>query len=147
LLADRPEPRVLAERLAGAERLFVVARGLLQAAALEAALKIKETARIVAEGISTADFRHGPIAAVDRDVPVLAFEHSGPAAQDVRELVAELETRGARVARLAVGDAVPEALAVIPAVVRAQQLALELALARGLDPDAPAGLSKITATH
>jgi glucosamine--fructose-6-phosphate aminotransferase (isomerizing) len=147
LLADRAEPRVLAERLAGAERLFVVARGLLQAAALEAALKIKETARIVAEGISTADFRHGPIAAVDRDVPVLAFEHAGPAARDVRELVAELETRGARVARLAVGDAVPEALAVIPAVVRAQQLALELALARGLDPDAPAGLSKITATH
>jgi glucosamine--fructose-6-phosphate aminotransferase (isomerizing) len=42
---------------------------------------------------------------------------------------------------------VPEALAAIPAVVRAQQLALELALARGLDPDAPAGLSKITATH
>jgi glutamine---fructose-6-phosphate transaminase (isomerizing) len=51
------------------------------------------------------------------------------------------------VARLAVPDAVPEALAAIPAVVRAQQLALELALARGLDPDAPAGLSKITATH
>jgi glutamine---fructose-6-phosphate transaminase (isomerizing) len=147
LLADPAEPRVLAERLAGIERLFVVARGLLQAAALEAALKIKETARIVAEGTSTADFRHGPIAAVDRDVPVLAFEHSGPAAEDVRELVAELETRGAPVARLAVPDAVPEALAAIPAVVRAQQLALELALARGLDPDAPAGLSKITATH
>ena len=116
LLADPAEPRVLAKRLAGAERLFVVARGLLQAAALEAALKIKETARIVAEGISTADFRHGPIAAVDRDVPVLAFEHPGPAAEDVRELVAELEARGARVARLAVPDAVPEALAVIPAV-------------------------------
>jgi glucosamine--fructose-6-phosphate aminotransferase (isomerizing) len=65
----------------------------------------------------------------------------------VRELVAALETRGAPVARLPVPDAVPEALAVIPAVVRAQQLALELALALGLDPDAPTGLSKITATH
>ena len=147
LLADRAVPRAQAERLAGADRLFVVARGLLQAAALEAALKIKETARIVAEGISAADFRHGPIAAVDRDVPVLVFEHRGPAAADVRELAAELEARGAPVVGLPVPDAVPEALAAIPAIVRAQQLALELALARGLDPDAPTGLAKVTATH
>ena len=147
LLAD-PEPaRALARRLSGDDRLFVVARGLLQAAALEAALKIKETARIVAEGLSAADFRHGPIAAVDRNVPVLVFGHPGPAADDVRELVGALEARGARVGRLPVPDAVPEALAAIPAIVRAQQLALELALARGLDPDAPTGLAKVTETH
>jgi glucosamine--fructose-6-phosphate aminotransferase (isomerizing) len=147
LLADPATSRAQAKRLAGADRLFVVARGLLQAAALEAALKIKETARIVAEGISAADFRHGPIAAVDRDVPVLVFEHRGPAAADVRELAAELEARGAPVVGLPVPDAVPEALAAVPAIVRAQQLALELALARGLDPDAPTGLAKVTATH
>jgi glucosamine--fructose-6-phosphate aminotransferase (isomerizing) len=143
VLEDASEPRGVAARLLAAQRLFAVARGLLQGPALEAALKIEETARIVAEGMSAADFRHGPIAAVDRDVPVLAFEHSGPAAHDVRELFAALETRGAPVARLPV----PDSLAAIPAIVRAQQLALELALARGLNRDAPAGLTKVTATH
>jgi glutamine---fructose-6-phosphate transaminase (isomerizing) len=48
---------------------------------------------------------------------------------------------------LALPAAVPEALAPIPAVVRAQQLALALTLARGLDPDAPAGITKVTETH
>jgi glucosamine--fructose-6-phosphate aminotransferase (isomerizing) len=61
--------------------------------------------------------------------------------------------RGADVARAAPGDAdlplpvgVPEALTVVTATVRGQQLALALAEARGVDPDAPAGLSKVTAT-
>ena len=147
LLADAAEPAGLADRLASAERLFLVARGLLYPAALEAALKVKETARIFAEGLSVADFRHGPIAAVDEHVPVVAFEHAGPARDDVRDLVATLEERGVPVGRLALPAAVPEALAPIPAVVRAQQLALNLTLARGLDPDAPAGLSKVTETH
>jgi len=147
VLADPVQPRALAESLAGVERLFVVARGLLYAAALEAALKVKETARIFAEGMSVADFRHGPIAAVDEHVPVVAFDHPGPAQDDVRDLVATLEARGVPVGDLALPAAVPEALAPIPAVVRAQQLALALTLARGLDPDAPAGISKVTETH
>jgi glutamine---fructose-6-phosphate transaminase (isomerizing) len=147
LLEDPAEPKALTSAWAAADRLFVLARGLLHPAALEAALKIKETARILAEGISTADFRHGPIAAVDRDVPVVVFEHSGPTAKDVREIAGGLAARGVPVGSLHLPDAVPEALAAVPAIVRGQQLALELALARGLDPDAPAGLSKITATQ
>jgi len=147
LLDDPTEPRALAEWLAGAERLFVVARGLLYAAALEAALKVKETARIFAEGMSVADFRHGPIAAVDEHVPLLALAHAGPSQHDVRDLVAALEARGVPVGGLTLPATVPEALAPIPAVVRAQQLALALTLARGLDPDAPAGISKVTETH
>jgi glucosamine--fructose-6-phosphate aminotransferase (isomerizing) len=154
---DDPSPaRALAGRWSGAERLFVVSRGLMFAAALETALKIKETASVLAEGISSADFRHGPIAAADPDVPVLVLDGGGPVSPDLRDLVQVLTDRGGPLAvcsaaggadlPLPAADA-PEALAVIPAVVRAQQLAHALAKARGFDPDAPAGLAKVTETH
>ena len=123
--------------------------------ALEAALKLKETTSILAEGYSSADFRHGPIAVVDREVPVLAFAVDGPAAADVYDLVDGLRPRGGPVliasdqadADLSLPAGMPEALVPIPAVVRAQQLARALALERGIDPDAPFGLSKVTETR
>ena len=153
VLEDESPATRLAARWAEAERLFVAARGLLYAAALEAALKIKETCAILAEGISTADLRHGPIVAIGPEVPVLALDGGGPAADDVADLVGELRGREVPVAVCGAGgelplpDGTPEALAVIPATVRAQQLAHALAEARGLDPDAPAGLSKVTPTQ
>jgi glucosamine--fructose-6-phosphate aminotransferase (isomerizing) len=152
---DDPEP---AERVAagleGVTRLLTVGRGLLFGAALEAALKLKETTTISAEGFSGADLRHGPIAIVEQGLPVLAFVAGGPAHADMTDLVADLRGRGAEVyvagseadADLPLPAGVPEALLPIVAVVRAQQVALALARARGLDPDAPAGLSKVTAT-
>jgi glucosamine--fructose-6-phosphate aminotransferase (isomerizing) len=84
---------------------------------------------------------------------VLTIDGGGPGSEDLREVARLAAERGADVARCAPGDAdlplpadTPEALAVVPAIVRGQQLALALAEARGLDPDAPAGLSKVTAT-
>jgi glutamine---fructose-6-phosphate transaminase (isomerizing) len=152
---DDPGPVAgAAEALAGASQLIIVARGYLYAAALETALKIKETCSLTADGYSAADLRHGPIAAVTRGLPVVALSTSGPARSDMASLVEELRARGASV--LSVGDGpgvdlplpgdVPETLAPIPAVVRGQQLAYELATALGHDPDQPAGLTKITAT-
>jgi glutamine---fructose-6-phosphate transaminase (isomerizing) len=146
VLADPSPSEALAQRWSGAERLFVVARGLMFAAALEAALKIKETSSVLAEGISSADFRHGPIAAANPDVPVLVLDGGGPVAGDLADLRRTLEERGGPSADLPL-PAAPEALAVIPAVVRAQQLSRSLALARGYDPDAPAGLTKVTETR
>ena len=152
---DDPAPAdALAARLADATRLIVVGRGLMYSAALEAALKLKETTRIPAEGFSAADLRHGPIAVIEPGYPVLALLAAGPAHADMTDLVDDLRRRGADVAVLADEDDaalslprdVPEALAPIVAVVRAQQLALALARRRGLDPDAPEGLSKVTVT-
>jgi glucosamine--fructose-6-phosphate aminotransferase (isomerizing) len=153
-LAD-PEPaEVLAAQLADATRLIVVGRGLLYSAALETALKVRETTRITAEGFSAADLRHGPIAVVEPGYPVLALRAPGPAFADMADLVDDLRRRGAEVAVVSEEDGaalplprgVPEALAPIVAVVRAQQLALALARRRGLDPDAPEGLTKVTVT-
>ncbi len=155
VLADEIPPRRLAERWLNSDRLFAVARGLLFGVALEAALKIKEATGVLAEGFSAADVRHGPVGAVDTDVPVLIFDGGGPASKDLAELRKLLRTRNAPTALCAVEpDAdlslppgLPEALNAIPATVRAQQFARELALLRGRDPDAPIGLSKVTPTH
>ena len=152
---DDPEPATsAAQELAGASQLIVVARGYLFAAALETALKIKETCSLLADGYSAADLRHGPIAAVTRSLPVVALCADGPAHADIASLVAEMRARRANV--LVVGDGsdadvslpgdVPEPLAPIVAVVRGQQLAHELATALGYDPDRPPGLTKVTAT-
>jgi glucosamine--fructose-6-phosphate aminotransferase (isomerizing) len=152
---DDPSPvAAAAEALVGARHLIIVARGYLFAAALETALKIKETCSLLADGYSAADLRHGPIVAVTRGLPVVALCVSGPAFSDVMSLVEDLRARQASVLVIGSGAGadvplpgeVPEALAPILAVVRGQQLAHELALRLGYDPDSPEGLTKVTPT-
>jgi len=137
----------------------VTGRGLAYAAALETALKIKESARVHAEGLSSADLLHGPIAALDSRLPVLVVSGGERFAADEAALAARLAAEGVPYAvcgsppSAGPGAALPlparvsEVTAPILATIRGQQLALASALLRGLDPDAPAGLSKVTATH
>ena len=152
---DDPQPAAdAAAALVGASQLLVVARGYLFAAALETALKVKETCSLLADGYSSADLRHGAIAAVTSGFPVVALRAFGPAFDDVSLLVDELRARDASV--LVVGNDeradvplpadAPEPVAPIVTVVRGQQLAHGLALRLGYDPDSPGGLSKVTAT-
>src|SRR5690349_1284562 len=77
---------------------------VLLGAALEAALKLKETTMMSAEGLSGADLRHGPIAIVEQGLPVLAFRADGPAHADMVELVEDLRGRGAAVYVAGAGD-------------------------------------------
>jgi len=145
----------VATRWADARRLVVTGRGLAYAAALETALKIKETARVHAEGLSSADLLHGPIAALDSRLPVLVVSGGARFAADEAELAARLSAEGvpfavcgaASDAELPLPTGISEVTAPILATVRGQQLALASSLLRGLNPDAPAGLSKVTATH
>jgi len=121
---DDPGPaRRLAARWQGLDRLVVAGRGLAYAAALETALKIKETTGILAEGISTADLLHGPIATVYAGAPVLLIEGGGPADTDLADLRDLLAARGAEQAALPLPPGLPETAQVIAAVVRGQQLA------------------------
>ena len=146
---------VLAARWADARRLVITGRGLAYAAALETALKIKESARVHAEGLSSADLLHGPIAALDSRLPVLVVSGGERFAADEAALAARLAAERVPYAVCGPADGaglplpagVPEVTAPILATIRGQQLALASALLRGLDPDAPAGLSKVTATH
>ena len=142
---------------AGWERLTVVGRGAHYATAFEAALKVRELAGIVAEAYSPADLLHGPIATAGPGQPMLAIAPAGPTEGSMRELVAAARERGARVAAIghdpALGDPflelvdVPEWLGPVVAIVPAQVLAVGLAVRRGVDVDAPFGLSKITLTR
>jgi glucosamine--fructose-6-phosphate aminotransferase (isomerizing) len=155
VLRDTEPACHLASWLAGQDRRFAtVARGFLYGAAAECALKIEETTAILSTAFSAADLRHGPIAIASTGIPVLAFAHPGPAAEDVLSLAADLRERGASV-RLAGpvagtsatwANEAPEALAPVLAVIRAQQLALEVARSCGRDPDNPRGLTKVTVT-
>jgi glucosamine--fructose-6-phosphate aminotransferase (isomerizing) len=146
VLGDPGPVERLADRWRGLDRLVVAGRGLAYAAALETALKVKETTGILAEGISTADLLHGPIAAVYAGAPVLLVDGGGPADTDLDELRGLLASRRAQAASLPVPPGLPEAVHVIAAITRGQQLAYGLARARHVDPDAPAHLSKVTAT-
>ena len=155
LLADPSPADRLAARIEEGDRVLVTGRGLLLVAALETALKIRETSGILAEGISPADLQHGPIAAIRSGSHVLSFRAEGAPDRDALELGESLRRRGARVhvigpeadADCPLPAGVPAGLLPLLAVVRGQQLAAALALRRGLDPDAPAGLSKVTLTH
>ncbi len=154
VLADQVPIAELTGWLRETDRLVTVARGILYGAAAEAALKVAETTSFLTAAFSAADLRHGPIAMASNSPPVLAFAHPGPASRDVVEVVAELRHRGASVrlagpvegSDLGWPALAPEAVAPVLAVVRGQQLALSLALALGRDPDAPAGLMKVTPT-
>jgi glutamine---fructose-6-phosphate transaminase (isomerizing) len=142
-------------------RLAVLGRGFNLATAQEVALKVMEICYVVAESRSVADFLHGPIAIVERGFPVLLLEAGGPTLGDMRDLAGRLGGLGARlvaitdqaagpdgaeaVIRLRTG--LPESLTPIPFTVAGQLLALRTALRRGLDPDRPRGLRKVTITR
>ena len=147
--------------LARTSRLVVVGRGFHLATAFEVALKIKETSYLTAEPYSSADFLHGPIAMLEPDLPLLIVSTGPKPFAEMRDLAVRAKAAGAPVlalsddeALLAAADAplplaggAPEWLAPITAVALGQLLALELAQARGLDPDAPRGLRKVTLTR
>jgi glucosamine--fructose-6-phosphate aminotransferase (isomerizing) len=137
------------------ERVAVIGRGADYGTAFEAALKLKELTRIVAEAASPADFLHGPIAMVGEGFPVLGIAPPGPTAAGVRELLDAVRERGGETAvigKAREGElrlrliAVPDWLGPLVAVVPAQLLAVGVAERLGVDVDQPFGLHKITRT-
>ena len=157
LLADDASAAAAGIVIARSGSHVQLARGYLYAVALEGALKIAETTGLAASGFSVADFLHGPIAIARPGTTAVAYAVSGPVAQDVREaaararhagaeLIAVGEAIGAADVHVAVPERVPEPLAPLVHIVRAQQLALHATLALGRDPDRPQGLTKVTPT-
>jgi len=143
------------ETLRGAVNLFVVARGFGLGIAQEAALKLKETCGLHAEAFSSAEVKHGPMALVRAGFPVLLFTQRDETRVGIQELSAEFAARGARVLIAGADAAGAISLPVIAthpviepllAIQSFYRMANELALARGLDPDRPPHLNKVTET-
>jgi glucosamine--fructose-6-phosphate aminotransferase (isomerizing) len=141
--------------LQSAENLYVVGRGLGLSAAQEVALKCKETCGIHAEAFSSAELRHGPFALLRKGFPALLLAQRDGTRPGIEALAIELARRGVPVL-LAGGNAagsillpsveVAPELAPILLVQSAYRMIASLAVSRGLDPDRPPHLHKITET-
>ncbi len=145
----------LVDGLVDVRNMFVIGRGFGFGAALEAALKFKETCSLHAEAFSSAEVRHGPMAIVERDFPVLFFAQRDDTWDGTLALAKEFRGRGARVWVAAPGDAadtlpVPESLhpACTPllTIQNFYRAANALSLRRGFNPDVPPHLRKVTET-
>lgn len=170
----RPVPSLIEEVLAGGEQIAEIAnrfsdleacavlgRGFNHSTAYEWALKLQEVTYVLAQPYSTADFRHGPIAVVDRGFPVFALAPDGAVFDDTLAMLEDLaeekraellvisnRPEAARIANhhLEIPASTPEWLSPIIGIVAGQLFAYHLGKARGLDTEAPRGLSKVTRT-
>jgi glucosamine--fructose-6-phosphate aminotransferase (isomerizing) len=158
-LALNPAPR--AGMVPNLTRLVVVGRGYNLSTAFEVALKIKETCYVMADPYSSADFLHGPVALLEEGLPLLVVAPTSRAFDDLDAVIGLAKERKAPLVAISDSPAlleaadvglplpagVPEWLSPLVAVVPGQLWACALARARGLSPDAPRGLKKVTLTR
>ena len=145
------------EVLVPARAIMVVGRGIGFPIALEAALKLKETSALQAEAFSGAEIEHGPMALIEDGYPLLIFATRGPTQAGLIALASAMRARGARVLLAAPMDVAGRDLTLpvaatpdldpIVAVQAFYVMAAQLSTSRGLDPDRPRHLKKITRTH
>ena len=151
---DRLVPALLGSRA------IVLGRGFNFSTAEEIALKLTETSYVLARAWSVADFEHGPIAVVEAGFPVVLVDGHGKVSADIESIGRRLAGHGCRVIRLLDGSGdheepestvsldsgLPEELTPLTLAVLGQLLAHRVALARGIDPDRPRALNKVTRT-
>ncbi|MEA2316433.1 MAG: hypothetical protein QOD44_622, partial [Solirubrobacteraceae bacterium] len=152
----RPAAR-LGKQLSGAELFMFLGRDIASPVAMEGALKLKEITYLPADAYAAGEMKHGPIALIGEDTPVVVAATSSPLHDKLASNIEEVAARGARViavvddedgaaARLAAHRlTVPKVdwlLSPILAVIPMQLLAYELAVARGLNVDQPRNLAK-----
>jgi glucosamine--fructose-6-phosphate aminotransferase (isomerizing) len=160
MLAGGIDVEPIVTELAGAAGVVVSGRGLAYSAALELALKLKEACYLHAMGLSYADLLHGPMAVVDAQTPaIIVAADSGPVLAGTVDLARQVRAAGAQAygigggpglaqvsSRALAGPRLPEWLAPLGLIVPGQLLTEALARRRGIDPDSPRGLSKVTQT-
>jgi glutamine---fructose-6-phosphate transaminase (isomerizing) len=157
MLGQLAAMRTIARRYSGATDFLYLGRGLGFPVALEGALKLKEISYLHAEGYASGEMKHGPIALVDENLPVVVIALRGAGYEKVVSNLQEVRARGGRIIALAtVGDAeiaemaddvilvpdVPELLQPIVASIPLQLLAYHVADLKGTDVDQPRNLAK-----
>ena len=157
LLGQLPAVRTIARRYMHARDFLYLGRGLGYPVALEGALKLKEISYVHAEGYASGEMKHGPIALVDENLPVVVIALRGPGYEKVLSNLSEVRARGGKIIALAtMGDRdiadladdvvlvpdVDEMLQPLVATVPLQLLAYHIADLRGTDVDQPRNLAK-----
>lgn len=142
------------------KEIVILGRGFAYPNAREAALKIQETCKISVQGLSTADYLHGPISALTDQTQVFIVAPTAVPAQSITEATTKIRTVSSRIFWIGNGG-VPvgsdivisgsncddEITTSLVDAIALQRFALEFAVASGFDPDAPVGLSKVTLTN
>ncbi len=160
-LEGEAEARALSERHAARQRCVVIGRGYGYATAREWALKLQELAQVSAVPFSAADFEHGPLALAEPGLPIMVVAPTGVSLDAQLGLIRRLQVEhGARV--LALSDApaarqldegltvppnIPDWLSPVIEIVPAQLYTYHLTVARGLDPERPRTITKVTKTR
>jgi glucosamine--fructose-6-phosphate aminotransferase (isomerizing) len=150
--------KAIAERVAKARDVLYLGRGNCFPIAMEGALKLKEISYIHAEGYAAGEMKHGPIALIDAQVPVIAIVPSGPLFEKTASNVQEAAARGGQVivfsdqdgaaklkgiaAETIVLPAVDPFVAPILYAIPVQMLAYHVAVLKGTDVDQPRNLAK-----
>ncbi|MDR7419570.1 MAG: SIS domain-containing protein [Armatimonadota bacterium] len=156
VLTQEPAIKALAKKYAKRAPWVVTTRGYMLGVGDEAALKLKETAYAAAESMSAAELLHGPIAALDRRSIVMLLLPPGRTTQGLIDVRVRLRERSVPTLTfafsddpgdLAINTRLPEALAPIVAAPTVHLFAYHLSVARGLNPDRPRGLRKVTLTR
>lgn len=161
-LSLEPEIARRAERYRFMDHAVVIGRGLNYSNAFEFALKLMETCYVVAERFSSADLLHGPIAMVEASFPAFLFAPAGVTWPGMREMISKLAqlkaetlvfTDPSNAEALSLGGRIvslpaplDELFTPIPYIIPAQLLAALLAEQKGLNPDHPRTISKVTQT-
>ena len=140
--------------------IVILGRGFAYPNAREAALKIQETCKISVQGLSTADYLHGPISALTPQTQVFIVAPNHMPAESIQEATTKIRTTSNRIFWIGIGGAPTGDDVVIPGslcddeitstlvdAMVLQRFAMVFAVASGFDPDAPVGLSKVTLTH
>ena len=153
------EPQIaqLAERFADKHHALFLGRGMHYPIALEGALKLKEISYIHAEGYPAGELKHGPLALVDKDMPVIAVAPNDALLEKLKSNLQEVRARGGELyvfadagTRLQVSEGIhilqmPEHagyLSPILHTIALQLLAYYVALKKGTDVDKPRNLAK-----
>ncbi len=158
VLADDAPIRALAERIETARDVLYLGRGACFPIALEGALKLKEISYIHAEAYAAGELKHGPIALVDKSVPVIAICPSGPLFEKTASNLQEAAARGGQIIVFSDAqgaerlDKIAAQTIVIPAAdpfaapilhaIPVQMLAYHVAVLKGTDVDQPRNLAK-----
>ena len=157
LTSRADEVRSTALKYADARNVLYLGRGTGFPLALEGALKLKEISYIHAEGCHAAEMKHGPIALIDREMPVVVLALRGRRYPKIRNNIEEVRARGGRVIALAsendteIASVVEDVIYLraesgimnsVLAAVPLQLFAYHIAAARGLDVDQPRNLAK-----
>ncbi|MDD6039453.1 MAG: glutamine--fructose-6-phosphate transaminase (isomerizing) [bacterium] len=159
VLADRASVHALTKDMIGAKDLFMIGRGLDYTALLEGSLKLKEISYIHSEAYASGELKHGTIALITPETPVITLITQKKLASKELSNAIEVKARGAKVVMLTTKaipledpsqwehiyylPALPSEFMIFPAVVALQLIAFYVSKEKGLDVDKPRNLAKV----